>query len=99
MKPGCGLAGKPSTSALLTHHRRLTALWCQALPHDFASMSPDLDHETLGETSNPDFGLSDVHSGPDKTPLSSESGSQPDDDLIHPAKRPRKGPAPRTMNI
>jgi hypothetical protein len=33
------------------------------------------------------------------TPLSSESGSPPDDDLIHPAKRPRRGPAPRAINL
>lgn len=86
-----GLAGKPLTP--------LTALWSQALPHCVAGMSADPDPETFVEASDSDFGLPGVHSSTCGTPLSSESGFQPDDDLVHPVKRQRKGPAPRAINI
>ena len=62
-------------------------------------MNADSDPEIFGEASNLDSRRPDVHSNPCGTPLSSESGSQPDDDLIHPVKRPRKGPAPRAINL
>lgn len=73
--------------------------WSKALPHGFAGMSPDTDRETSSEASHTEFDLLDVHSNHNGIPLSSESGSQPDDDLIHPAKRPRKGRAPRAVAL
>jgi hypothetical protein len=94
-----GLAGKPLSPVMLSHHRRLTALCSQALPHCLAGMSADPDPGTFGEASNSDFELPGVHSSPSGTLLSSESGSQPDDDLIHPVERPRKGPTPRAINV
>jgi hypothetical protein len=41
----------------------------------------------------------DMQSSPNETLPSSESGSQPDEDVVHPAKRPRKGPALRAINV
>ena len=62
-------------------------------------MSPDPDPETSGDASSLGLTFPDVQSSPNETLPSSESGSQPDDDLVHPAKRPRKGPAPRAINV
>jgi hypothetical protein len=69
-----------------TQHRKLTAPRSQALPHCFAGMSPDPDPDTFVEAPSPGLRSPNVQSSPNLTPLSSESGSPLDDDLIHPDK-------------